>query len=126
VCLRIIILSSSCLTYSNVAGKDSTAAFYGLHRQEVLLRPQYARLQIGKIQGEEETIYIPKPGAISRVPYAEATWLSEGFQSPYYTENHRQFHKAVRTFLEEVVKPEAIRCEENGKRVSQEVVDKIW
>ncbi|KAF5350807.1 hypothetical protein D9758_010395 [Tetrapyrgos nigripes] len=115
---------SSCLT-NFVAGKDSTAAFYGLHRQEVLLRPQYSRLKIGKIQGEKPRFKVPELGAISKVPYAEATWLSEGFKSPYYTKNHRQFHKAVRTFFEEVVKPEAIQCEDNGKRISQEVVDKI-
>lgn len=26
----------------------------------------------------------------------------------------------------EVVYPDAVKCEENGKRISQEVVDKLW
>ncbi|KAJ7472310.1 acyl-CoA dehydrogenase/oxidase [Mycena galericulata] len=109
----------------SVAGKDATQAFFGLHRLEVLQRPQYARLQIGTIQGEESVIKAPAPGEISRVPYAEPTWLVDGFKSPYYTDRHRKFQTAVRTFFEEVVKPEAIKCEENGKRISQEVVDKM-
>jgi len=107
------------------AGKDATDAFFGLHRHEVLLRPQYKRLQIGRIQGEEEIIKPREPGALSKVPYAEATWLADGYHSPYYSDNHRQFQKAVRKFFEEVIQPEALRCEENGKRISQEVVDKM-
>ncbi|KAJ7621209.1 acyl-CoA dehydrogenase/oxidase [Roridomyces roridus] len=109
----------------SVAGKDATNVFYGLHRAEVLQRPQYARLQIGTLQGAESVIKVPAPGDLSRVPYGEPTWLSSGFHSPYYTDRHRKFQTAVRTFFEEVVKPEAIKCEENGKRISQEVVDKM-
>ncbi|KAJ7047841.1 acyl-CoA dehydrogenase/oxidase [Mycena alexandri] len=108
-----------------VAGKDATQAFFGLHRLEVLHRPQYARLQIGTILGEESVIKAPAPGEVSRVPYAEPTWLASGFQSPYYTAGHRKFQKAVRTFFMEVVQPAAIQCEENGKRIPQEVVDKM-
>ncbi|KAJ3808061.1 acyl-CoA dehydrogenase/oxidase [Lentinula aff. lateritia] len=108
-----------------VAGKDATETFFGLHRHEVLLRPQYARLQIGVIEGEVETVKVPTPGSLSKVPYAEPSWLSEGFFSPYYSNNHRTFQKAIRKFFEEVVRPEAIKCEENGKRISQEVVDKM-
>lgn len=111
--------------YHDTAGKDATQAFFGLHRHEVLLRPQYARLQIGKIQGEEEVIKPPAPGEISAVPYAEASWLAEGYHSPYYTQNHRRFQNAVRKFFMEIIYPEAVKCEENGKRISQEVVDKL-
>ena len=32
----------------------------------------------------------------------------------------------VRKFFEEVVLPDAVKCEENGKRISQDVVDKLW
>ncbi|KAF8894305.1 peroxisomal acyl-CoA-dehydrogenase [Mucidula mucida] len=110
---------------SGIAGKDTTETFFGLHRHEVLLRPQYARLQIGVVAGEEEMIKPPVPGDLSKVPYGEPTWLSDGFKSPYYTDNHRAFHKAFRTFMQEVVQPEAERCEANGKRISQELVDKL-
>ncbi|KAF4616119.1 hypothetical protein D9613_011485 [Agrocybe pediades] len=116
---------SNVLYAESVAGKDATQAFFGLHRHEVLLRPQYKRLQIGVIHGEEEQIKPPVPGALSKVPYAEPTWLSQGYFSPYYSDNHRKFQTAVREFFETVVKPESVRTEENGKRISQEVVDKM-
>ncbi|KAH8106347.1 acyl-CoA dehydrogenase NM domain-like protein [Cristinia sonorae] len=112
------------LTTKNIAGQDATQAFYGLHRQEVLHRPQYNRLQIGRIQGQEPVI-VASASDVSSVPYAEPTWLSAGYYSPYYTESHKTFHKEVRKFFAEVVYPDAVRCEENGKRVSQDVVDKL-
>ena len=107
------------------AGKDATGAFFGLHRHEVLLRPQYKRLQIGTVHGQTEHIKPPSPGDLSEVPYAEPTWLSRGYHSPYYTESHRRFQKATRKFFMEIIKPEVDRCEESGKRISQEVVDKM-
>ncbi|TBU27688.1 acyl-CoA dehydrogenase NM domain-like protein [Dichomitus squalens] len=113
------------LLTKNVAGKDATEAFFGLHRHEVLLRPQYARLQIGTIAGQKEFVQATVPGDISSVPYAEPAWLSPGFHSPYYNDNHRRFQKVVRKFFEEVVLPDAVKCEENGKRISQEVVEKL-
>ncbi|KAJ7265908.1 acyl-CoA dehydrogenase/oxidase [Mycena haematopus] len=108
-----------------VAGQDATQAFFGLHRLEVLHRPQYARLQIGRIQGEEPVIQPLGPGEVSKVPYAEPTWLADGFETAFYTEGHRKFQKAVRTFFMEVVHPAALQCEANGKRIPQEVVDKM-
>jgi hypothetical protein len=65
------------------------------------------------------------PEALSAVPYAEPTWLSKGYHSPYYNESHHRFQKAVRKFAQEVVYPEAVKCEEKGTRISQEVVDKM-
>jgi hypothetical protein len=74
------------LVDSAVAGQDATEAFYGLHRHEVLERPQYARLQIGVLRGEQSVITGRLVGGLSSVPYAEPTYLSKGFHSPYYTE----------------------------------------
>ncbi|OSD01746.1 acyl-CoA dehydrogenase NM domain-like protein [Trametes coccinea BRFM310] len=113
------------LLAKNVAGKDATEAFFGLHRHEVLLKPQYARLQIGTVQGQEEVIKPLVPGQPSPVPYAEPAWLMPGFHSPYYNDKHREFQRAVRKFFEEVVYPDAVRHEEDGKRISQDVVDKL-
>ncbi|CDO74186.1 hypothetical protein BN946_scf185043.g238 [Trametes cinnabarina] len=113
------------LLAKNVAGKDATEAFFGLHRHEVLLKPQYARLQIGTVHGQEEIIKPLAPGQPSPVPYAEPAWLNPGFHSPYYNDKHRDFQRAVRKFFEEVVYPDAVRHEEDGKRISQEVVDKL-
>jgi hypothetical protein len=118
-------ISSTHTLCTYIAGKDATQAFFGLHRHEVLLRPQYARLQIGTLKGASELISAPAPDALSAVPYAEPTWLSKGFHSPYFTDSHKRFQKAVRKFIQEVVFPEAIKCEEKGTRISQEVVDKL-
>lgn len=112
------------LTDQKVAGQDATDAFFSLHRQEVLRRPQYSRLQIGSIKGESPLIRYD-PEEVSQVPYAEPTWLAPGYFSPYYTQNHRQFQKAMRKFFVEVVAPDAQACEDNGKRLSQDVVDKL-
>lgn len=109
----------------HLAGKDATQVFFGLHRHEVLLRPQNKRLQIGKVAGQKELIKAPQPGELSQVPYAEPTWLSNGYHSPYYSENHRKFQTAVRTFFQTVVQPESIKCEDSGQKISQEVVDKM-
>jgi cytochrome b involved in lipid metabolism len=74
------------LLTANVAGHDATESFYGLHRHEILERPQYARLQIGVLKGEKSVITGRVIGGLSEVPYAEPTFLTEGFHSPYYTE----------------------------------------
>ena len=76
----------SVLLDEEVAGQDATKVFYGLHRQEVLQKPQYQRLQIGSIEGEMVTVSPLAPGELSKVPYAEPTWLSEGYYSPYYND----------------------------------------
>jgi hypothetical protein len=72
--------------HSVIAGEDATEAFYGLHRQEVLERPQYQRLQIGTVRDEPPLVLSSKYSGISPVPYGEPTWLSPGFHSPYYTD----------------------------------------
>jgi hypothetical protein len=56
------------------------------HRHEVLERPQYARLQIGVLRGEQSVITRRLVGGLSSVPYAEPIYLSKGFHGPYYTE----------------------------------------
>jgi len=91
----------------------------------VLYRPQYARLQVGTIKGKEPQIKPLAADALSQVPYAEPSWLAPGFSSPYYNEGHRRFQKTMRKFVNEVVLPDAIACEENGRRISQQVVDEL-
>jgi hypothetical protein len=68
----------------NQAGKDATEAFFSLHRYEVLERPQFKRLVIGSITGQQQQIFPRASGELSKVPYAEATWLTSGYFSPYY------------------------------------------
>ena len=66
-------------------GHDATEAFFSLHRYEILEKPQYQRLQIGVIDGEKPVIHGRIAGELSKVPYAEPTWLSPGYYSPYYS-----------------------------------------
>ncbi|KAF8273260.1 acyl-CoA dehydrogenase NM domain-like protein [Lactarius quietus] len=108
----------------DIAGQDATEAFYSLHRHEVLERPQYQRLQIGYIDGETPSVG-GGVGQISKVPYAEPTWLVEGYHSPYYKESHRKLQQAVRKFHDEVIYPDAQAREEDGKRPSLEVIQKM-
>jgi hypothetical protein len=106
-------------------GQDATEAFYGLHRHEILMKPQYRRLQIGLLIGEKSVIHGRIAGELSKVPYAEPAWLTDGYHSPYYTEvlcslllalallivllqNHRNFQKAVRKFFDEVILSDAL------------------
>ncbi|KAG7089767.1 hypothetical protein E1B28_011421 [Marasmius oreades] len=107
----------------DVAGKDATDAFFTLHRFEVLQNPQYARLKLGHIQGEEPQMIKPPPGSLSEIPFAEPTWLSKGYHSPYYNESHRRLQTAIRKFTEEVLFPDAQAREEDGKRVSQHIFE---
>lgn len=68
------------------AGQDATDSFYSLHRHEVLEQSQYKRLKVGTIAGEQSVIRWRVPGSISKVPYAEPTWLSDGYHSPYFSD----------------------------------------
>ncbi|KAL7279033.1 hypothetical protein ACG7TL_006866 [Trametes sanguinea] len=117
---------ASVFTDEGIPGGDATEAFFGLHRYEVLEKPQYARLQIGIVEGEEPQIKGGLvPGQLSKVPYAEPTWLSEGFKSPYYKESHRKLQRAMREFVDSVIFPEAQELEPQGKRPSQGVLDRM-
>ncbi|EPQ54036.1 acyl-CoA dehydrogenase NM domain-like protein [Gloeophyllum trabeum ATCC 11539] len=115
----------SVLTDPEIAGQDATEAFYGLHRHEVLERPQYARLQIGTIKDEKPVIVGKVNGELSKVPYAEPTWLVDGYYSPYFKESHRRLQKAIRLFVDEWIYPDAQLREEDNKRPSQEVIDEM-
>ncbi|KAL5485690.1 hypothetical protein ACEPAI_6731 [Sanghuangporus weigelae] len=115
----------SVLLDPEIAGQDATEAFFGLHRHEVLLRPQYKRLQIGVIDGEEEQIKSLQAGSLSKVPYAEPAWLSEGYHSPYYKKSHRELQKAMRMLVDEIIFEDGQAREADGKRPSQHVIDKM-
>lgn len=85
---------------SHTAGKECTAVFFGLHRQEILYNPRYAKLVIGQIENEQQLVRRNEAGSISQVPYAEPMWLSPGFKrSPYFKESHYALQKG-KSYLE--------------------------
>lgn len=106
-----------------VAGTDATAAFYNLHRQEVL--EKYEDLCIGTVQGEKSSVITMKPGDLSQVPYAEPLWLTPQFKSPYYNDSHRRLQKAMRVFTDTYITPEAQAREADGKYISQELIERM-
>ncbi|KAJ7494664.1 acyl-CoA dehydrogenase/oxidase [Mycena galericulata] len=116
------------LVDQEIAGQDATETFFELHRAEVLDR--FKHLQIGTVQGERPEIKSHVPGSLSAVPYAEPTWLSQGYHTPYYKDvwqllHHRRFQAAVRKFVDEVVFPDAQARERGGGRSSQNIIDEL-
>ncbi|TFK72902.1 peroxisomal acyl-CoA-dehydrogenase [Pluteus cervinus] len=115
----------SVLLDPEIAGQDATEAFFGLHRLQVLRHPQYARLQIGVLAGESEKIKPRAAGSLSEVPYAEPTWLTPVYHSPYFKEHHRAFQRGVRTFVDEFLFEDAQKLQKNGQKPSQKVWDEL-
>ncbi|SAL95004.1 hypothetical protein [Absidia glauca] len=104
-----------------VAGKDATDVFYGLHKQDVLLK--YDRYKIGTIVNETPQVTFNEAGDLSKVPYAESSfWM--GFKSPYFNERHTQFRIAVRKILDSM-KTEARELEDSGERPPDAFVQKL-
>lgn len=106
-----------------VAGTDATAAFYNLHRHEVLAR--YADMAIGSIAGEKQSVVARAAGELSRVPYAEPLWLNPAFKSPYFRDSHKRLQKAIRKFTDEVALPVALEHEASGEYMPQSLIDKF-
>jgi cytochrome b involved in lipid metabolism len=103
-----------------LAGTECTEAFYGLHRAEVLMRPQFAKLRIGSLEGRGEGEADTAASSSADVPYAE----SMGFwrrSSPYYSEEHEAFRQAVRDIYEREVAPSAEKWDEEGTPASPEL-----
>lgn len=104
------------------AGQDCTETFYAFHRQEILKK--YLRLQIGTIVNEKPKIEWQEPGAFSKVPYAETSAL-QGFYSPYFTESHHKFRRAVREFIQNEIVPEAMVNDQSNQKASDEIFKKM-
>jgi hypothetical protein len=97
---------------TQIAGTDSTEAFYNLHRHKVLQK--YSSLCLGELEGEKSEVIDPQPGDLSEVPYAEPLWLKPESASPYYNDSHRRLQKAMRKFVDVHVTPEAREKEDDG------------
>ncbi|KAI9251067.1 acyl-CoA dehydrogenase/oxidase [Sporodiniella umbellata] len=103
------------------AGKDATDAFYGLHRQEVLIK--YERYKIGSIENETAQIEMNAIGDISKVPYAESSaWM--GFKSPYFKESHFKYRAALRKITDSLAE-EARALDVSGQKPTEAFMKKL-
>ncbi|ORX56271.1 acyl-CoA dehydrogenase NM domain-like protein [Hesseltinella vesiculosa] len=99
-----------------VAGKDATSDFYGMHKQEVLIK--FNRYKIGTIANEKRQIHMYEAGDLSNVPFGESSYFM-GYRSPYYNERHVQFRKAMRKIVDSL-KEQAQEYEASGEGASDE------
>jgi len=105
-------------------GKDSTEAFYGLHRHEVLEKygPKFLK---GRIEGSSETPEVMESaGDVSGVPFAEAPFF-RGEASAYWKPQHLEFRKHVRKWVHENIREVAEQCELSGQPPSDEIFTKL-
>lgn len=115
----------------DLAGKDVSEDFWGLHRAEVLDK-YHDKLCVGWVD-ERARARRAKLGAgglsqwgrISGVPYAETFGERKGWVSPFQTAQHAAWRKYVREFYDREVLQEAIKCEESGKPATLEMMQKI-
>jgi len=104
------------------AGQDCTDVFFGLHRNEVLVK--YApRLVVGRIEGAEarnSENKIQTRDEISKIPYAEpSAW--QGFASPFFNESHIKYRSQMRKFLCENILESAEQGEIDGISPTDEI-----
>eukprot|EP00756_Hemistasia_phaeocysticola_P026189 Hpha_TRINITY_DN16047_c1_g2::TRINITY_DN16047_c1_g2_i1::g.121120::m.121120 len=107
------------------AGKDATEAFFSMHRIDVLAK--YKRLRVGRMEGAQGVSSVDKqlaPGSLSNEPFTEPTF-AHGFKSPFYTESHLKFMKAVRAWVDTELRPVAEQFDKSGKYPTRELYKKI-
>ena len=82
---------------------------------------------------------LPQIGAISKVPYAESSYLRDDTKvrlrsvscsyfrqtNPYYKPSHIKLAKAARAFFDEYVAPEAAEHELSGERPTVELIKRM-
>lgn len=97
------------------AGTDATDIFFELHRVEVLKK--YSKLVIGVLETAKGPAIVDvqmKPGALSKVPYAEPPFW-QGQPSAFFNESHRKYRVAFRALLDEHMVPLIPELERSGK-----------
>jgi alkylation response protein AidB-like acyl-CoA dehydrogenase len=117
----------------NVAGKDASTQFAGLHKPEVLSK--YAHLCIGNLAESAPTknelvatsaiSHVNEQGPSSQnmaikslpevfgemIPFGDPVWY-QGWYSPYFTDSHRRFRAAMRHWVEREIIPYCFEWEE--------------
>jgi cytochrome b involved in lipid metabolism len=104
------------------AGKDATADFRMVHHVNVLKKPQYAKLRVGRIGVEElpqkELKKLMDEKITEKwIPFSEPYWCDPRgtLKSPYYKEKHFKWRDRVRAFMQQEVVPFAGQWDEMKK-----------
>lgn len=103
------------------AGRDCTEVFYSLHRSSVLER-YMDKLCIGDVS--DATHASPEIELMSSVPYAELLHWN-GFNSPYYSEDHRNFQTEIRAWLKKTLSTRLESDEQRGKYPKRDLYAKV-
>lgn len=101
---------------AEVAGKDATLEFYGLHRADVLENLRFAKLKIGTMAG------VAKKVPQAATPYADSTFWRKF--SPYYNESHHRLRAFLRAYIQKEF-PNVAVDDEKGIRPTPEVMQKL-
>jgi alkylation response protein AidB-like acyl-CoA dehydrogenase len=79
---------------------------------------------VGKIEGKSAP-KIQEWKDISQVPYSEPSHMRTGWSSPFYTEKHIQFRKAIREYLDINVRPWCEQAELDDSYPPQELFQRL-
>lgn len=86
------------------AGKDASTVYKTYHNDSIMAKYR-GKLKIGDVEGYKPPHRPTPPGCFGdMVPFADPSWY-QGFNSPYYTDSHRQWRAVVRKFVDEEIIP---------------------
>lgn len=105
------------LVITDLAGGDVTKQFYELHRRSVLHKFG-PKLLVGVLEGATP---LGLDAPLTGIPYSENLALHE-WHSPYFTESHKRFQKAVKKLFAEHVSP----FSENWEKLGRSLSPKLW
>lgn len=107
-----------------VAGKDATEQFNNFHNASVIKK--YSKYKIGTVsdaQQEKDSDIQEFPNVFGDgVPFGDPYWY-QSFNSPYYTESHKQLRSWMRQFVDTQLMPYCHEWDESGKFVPRSVFE---
>lgn len=107
----------------DLAGTDVTKEFFSFHRTEVLVK-YGKRLVVGALEGGKKPRITTDFTKLSKIPHAEPLY-EQGWTTPFYTDSHRKWRKALRVFVEKEISPNVDMWETSGKEPPKALFQKM-